>query len=133
VAEFRVYIPSDAAGNCANWPAVWSNGQTWPTDGEIDTYECLSSAASWHLHSDSTGGAADEPGGYPAGSYTGWHTFASDWEPGSVTFYYDGQKVGSHAFTVPSPHYLILDNAAAGDSNPVPSDMQVDYVRVWRH
>jgi hypothetical protein len=55
VVEYRVFIPSDAAGRCANWPAVWSNGQNWPTTGEIDTYECLSSNASWHLHCGRTG------------------------------------------------------------------------------
>src|SRR3954451_7499529 len=71
VVEYRVFIPSDAAGRCANWPAVWSNGQNWPTTGEIDTYECLSGNASWHLHSDLAGKAADGPGANVVGAYTG--------------------------------------------------------------
>jgi beta-glucanase (GH16 family) len=132
VVEYRVFIPSDAAGRCANWPAVWSNGQNWPTTGEIDTYECLSSSASWHLHSDLAGQASDGPGANVVGAYTGWHTFSSNWQPRSVTFYFDGKAVGSHAFTVPSPHYLIMNNASAS-TTPLPADMLVDYVRVWQH
>ncbi|MDQ1630721.1 MAG: Beta-glucan synthesis-associated protein SKN1/KRE6/Sbg1, partial [Frankiaceae bacterium] len=38
----------------------------------------------------------------------------------------------SHAFTVPSPHYLIMNNASAS-TTPLPADMLVDYVRVWQH
>jgi beta-glucanase (GH16 family) len=131
LVEWRAFVPADAAGKCANWPALWSDGQTWPKDGEIDTYECLTNRHSWHLHSSSTGAAADGPGGYPAGTFTGWHTFAANWQPGSVTFYYDGKVVGSHAFTVSSPHYLIMNNAS-GKTTPVAADLKVDYVRVWQ-
>jgi beta-glucanase (GH16 family) len=133
LVEFRAYVPGAAGGGCANWPALWTDGQNWPVDGEIDVYECLSRSASWHLHSDTSGGAGDGPGGWPSGTYTGWHTFAADWEPGSVTFYYDGTNVGSRGYSVTSPNYLILNNAVdSSDAITAPTDVRVDYVRVWR-
>ena len=52
--------------------------------------EGLSGVICWHFH-DPLGG----PGGCDTAITPGWHTFASDWQPGSVTYYYDGQDVGS--------------------------------------
>ena len=50
--------------------------------------EGLSGQACWHFH-DPQGG----PGGCSTATYTGgWHTFGADWEPGSVTYYYDGHR-----------------------------------------
>ena len=63
----------------------------------------------------------------------GWHTFGVDWRPGSLTFYYDGRKVGTQTRGVTgSPHYLILNNAISGSARKVPSTLKVDYVRVWK-
>lgn len=131
--EFRIYVPANAAGQCANWPAAWTNGQTWPADGEIDAYECLSGTSAWHLHSAQSGGAATGPGGYPMLSAGGWHTAAAVWGSTSVTFYYDGKYVGSHAYSVTGPNYLVL-NLGVGDTSKVvaPAEMLVDYVRVWQ-
>lgn len=141
--EFRADIPADPKGGCANWPALWTDGQAWPQDGEIDVYECLgnpsvqgSGDAEWHLHSAASGGAADGPGGGGTGAYTGWHTFGASWGPSSVTFYYDGKSVGSALYTVSSPNYLILNLATgfAGGYTDVPasgSTVDVDWVHVW--
>jgi len=129
--EARVYIPASGP-SIANWPAVWTDGQSWPTTGEDDVMEGLSGQACFHFHSSSGG-----PGACAAGSYTGWHTFASDWEPGSVTYYYDGLQVGQITLGITAaPRYLILDNtvaAAIGGPTVLAADMQVDYVRVWQH
>jgi beta-glucanase (GH16 family) len=76
------------------------------------------------------------PGACASGSYTGWHTFASDWEPGSVTFYYDGVMVGRISTGITSaPMYIILDNTVSSATPWLTraADMQVAYVRVWQH
>lgn len=128
--EFRAFLPAASAGVMANWPAVWSDGQSWPTDGENDTMEGLSGKACYHFPT-----APGNPGGCAAGDFTGWHTFGSDWEPGSVTYYYDGVQVGQITTGITSsPQYLILDNSQGtyGGPTAVPSDMLVDYVRVWQ-
>ncbi len=128
--EARVWLAGDAS--ISDWPAVWADGQTWPQDGELDVLEGLGGSACWHFH-DTRGG----PGGCAGGLFTGgWHTFGADWEPGSVTYYYDGRRVGRIANGITgSPMYLILNLAASGPENALaqaPASLQVDYVRVWR-
>ncbi len=67
----------------------------------------------------------------------GWHTFAADWAPGSVTYYYDGIRLWRDVSGITSaPMYLILDLAVSSTVTPpatVPATMRVDYVRVWKH
>lgn len=127
--ESRIYLPA-AGPDVANWPAFWTDGQNWPTDGELDVMEGLSGQACYHFHSPSGG-----PGGCASGNYTGWHTFGAEWAPGSVKYYYDGVKVGEITSGITSsPMYVILNNAVyASGPTVTPADMQVDYVRVWQH
>jgi len=129
VLEVRVYVPADGT-QIANWPAVWADGQSWPNDGEDDLMEGLNGQACFHFH-DVLGG----PGNCDSKVTPGWHTFASDWQPGSVTYYYDGAKVGSITTGITSaPMYIILDNTVyPGESNITKADsMAVSYVRVWQ-
>src|SRR5579871_5647906 len=77
-------------------------------------------------------------GNCPAGTfYNGWHTFGADWEPRSITYYYDGRIVGTiRSGVTHSPMYLILNNATTHLYQiplHVPADMRVAYVRVWQH
>jgi beta-glucanase (GH16 family) len=130
--EWHVYLPPTASGSStiANWPALWSDGEgTWPATGENDTMEGLSGSACYHFHSSSGG-----PGNCATGNFTGWHTFGSDWEPGSVTYYYDGVKVGQLTNVTSAPQYLIMTNTQGSYGGPtsVPATMLVDYVRVWQ-
>jgi Glycosyl hydrolases family 16 len=129
--EARVWLAAANSGQIANWPAIWADGQAWPTDGELDVFEGLSGQACWHFHNPSGG-----PGGCTAGSFTGaWHTFAADWEPGTVTYYYDGHATGTvNTGTISAPMYLILNNATSTASpTTTPAAMRIDYVRVWQH
>ena len=124
--EARIWLPGSTS--ISDWPAFWADGQSWPTTGEIDAIEGLGGQACAHFHN-SAGG----PGACAAGNYAGgWHTFAADWEPGSLSFYYDGVKIWQDSSGITSaPMYLILNLALnAGDS---PASMLIDYVRVWQH
>ena len=69
-----------------------------------------------------------------------YHDYAVDWEPGSLTFYVDGQAVRNYTGSdVPSqPMYLIINLDAgpyAGDvTQALPNDpMSVDSVAFWQH
>ncbi len=137
--EARVWLPGAPgdAGYVANWPAVWADGQNWPEDGEIDIAEGISGQLCAHFHNaanSSQGLSAGGGSGCPSGIYTGgWHTFAANWEPGIVTYYYDGVDIGSVTSGITSaPMFLVLDYAAGGPTH-VPDTMKVDYVRVWQH
>ncbi|MBW4077365.1 MAG: glycoside hydrolase family 16 protein, partial [Acidobacteria bacterium] len=126
--EARIWLPGTTS--VADWPAFWADGQNWPTDGENDVVEGLAGQAQAHFHN--TAGAQGPISG--AGNFAGgWHTFAADWEPGSVTYYYDGAKIGRITSGITSqPMYLILD-LAVYQSFFTPGSMHVDYVRVWQH
>jgi hypothetical protein len=129
--EARVWLPG--SGAIADWPAVWTDGQNWPTDGELDVLEGLGGDACWHFH-DPAGG----PGACETAPFTGaWHTFGADWEPGTVTYYYDGIPVGTLTSGITAaPMYIILNLAADntyGGPQQAPATMRVDYVRVWQH
>jgi beta-glucanase (GH16 family) len=128
--EARINL-SGTNGKIDNWPAFWADGTgTWPMTGELDVMEGLGGYAAYHFHSLSGG-----PGADVSGNYTGWHTYAADWQPGVVTYYYDGHAVGQITTGITSnPMYLILNDAVGGQGGQAvaPSTMQVDYVRVWQ-
>jgi beta-glucanase (GH16 family) len=131
--QARVYIPP-AGVNLADWPAVITLGQHWPEDGEDDILENLEGTACSHFHSPLNVfeglGTCDE---YLT---PGWHTVASDWEPGSVTWYYDGAEIGKVTEGVTSaPMYLVIVNTVSvkGQAVTKPDTMRVAYVRVWQH
>ena len=133
--EARMRLPGNGMGGVANRPAFWADGQNWPVTGEIDVMEGIGGPAYWHFHW-GTAAAPRQVGGSPAGNYSGWHTFGADWEPGSITYYYDGVKVGRVTANVTSaPMYLIVGYALTKNEGAVrvPSTVSVDYVRVWQH
>jgi hypothetical protein len=95
--------------------------------GEDDVIEALNGSACWHFHDRDS-----ESGGCDAAIKPGWHTVASDWQKGSVTFYYDGRKVGSITSGITSaPMFLLLDNTTRTVS-AISDSMRVQYVRVWQ-
>ena len=136
--EARVWLPSVPGnpGEAADWPGVWLDGQNWPEDGEIDIAEGLGGRVCAHFHgpADPQGIGAGNGTGCPGGTYTdGWHTFAANWEPGIITYYYDGVDIGSVTSGVTSaPMFVVLDYAA-GHPFQAPATMKIDYVRVWQH
>jgi beta-glucanase (GH16 family) len=131
--EARIWLPG--SGSISDWPAFWAVAQSgnWPTDGEIDVLEGLGGQACAHFIN-----AQGKPGFCSTGTFTGgWHTFAADWEPGSITFYYDGIAIWSDTSGITSaPMFLILQLALSTvitSPDTVPATMQVAYVRVWQH
>jgi hypothetical protein len=147
--EFRAWLPANSSGGVANWPDLWTAGQDWPTDGEIDVAEGLYGSLCAHYHGPTDNGEGIGAGGItgcPPGTFTGgWHTFAADWEPGIVTWYYDGQDIGcletsgsacgaTNSTIAGAPMYLLM---SYGSSNAytitAPATARIDYVRVWQH
>jgi beta-glucanase (GH16 family) len=125
-AEARLWTPAGTG----MWPAFWLDGQSWPTDGEIDVLEAYGTDNStYHYHY--PGGA---PGGGTnvAGATAGWHTYAVNWTASTTTWYYDGVQVYSMATQTNSPMYLILNLGLDSSSSAVPATLRADYVRVWQ-
>ena len=138
LVQARVWLPgvSGNPGEVANWPGVWTDGLNWPQDGEIDIAEGINGTVCAHFHDAANPGGIGPGGGSgcPSRNYTnGWHTFAADWEPGKITYYYDGVDIGSVTSGVTSaPMFVILDYAAQAHAQ-TPATMKVAYVRVWQH
>jgi beta-glucanase (GH16 family) len=135
VFEARIWTPAGRG----MWPAFWSDGQIWPNDGEIDTLEAYGTDNSqfhYYYPGGGPGGSANVPG-----ATAGWHTYTTDWEPGIITWYYDGRKVwqltnanlAAGQTISSSPQYLILNLGLNSAQSMSPAALRVDYVRVWQH
>ncbi len=120
------------------WPAFWM--MSMKGGEEIDIMECINDApGQWYgtLHYSGTSGHR-----IPTGTnLADWHTYAVDWSAGYIAWYFDGKEVArTTSSTPPSPHYWMINlqmndgqwGAAADASTPLPADMLVDWVRVWR-
>ncbi len=141
--EARAWVPAGTG----LWSAFWMLPATRQPLPEIDVFETIGEQpdnASAHVHWSSPNGEQQLGQDLATpGLTTGWHTYALDWEPGSLTWYIDGVKrwTVTQPEAVPStPMYLLADLAVGGvftqnptASTPFPSSLKFDYVRVWKH
>lgn len=146
------------------WPAFWmlATANNWPTSGEIDIMEFrgdILNRASGTLHYGNPW-----PGNLNDGSdyfhsvndlHTNFHTYAVEWEPGEIRWYFDNVRFkteiqtpnslnppSNNANTWPwnTPFYFILNQAVGGWFTGVtdPANVtinkgtfEIDYVRVY--
>ncbi|NBM18972.1 ricin-type beta-trefoil lectin domain protein [Streptomyces sp. GC420] len=141
------------------WPAFWMLGHDigdpdvgWPASGEIDIMENVGfepSTVHGTLHGPGYSGSGGIGAAYtlPNGQVfaDGFHTFAVDWAPDSITWSVDGQvyqrrtpaDLGGRTWVFNKPFFLILNLAVGGywpgdpDGTTVfPQQLVVDYVKV---
>lgn len=129
--EARIQFPGNGT-NLYNWPAFWTNGQSWPTNGENDIAEVLSGKMTVNYHSSS---GSHNQGSVPGDWGNSFHTFGLKRNATSADVYFDGVKVKSYPTDDGNaPQYLIL-NVGASSSYPAygtASQLKVDYVRAWQ-
>jgi len=150
--EARVQMPTGQG----LWPAVWMLGDnidtvSWPACGEIDFMETIGSDittnhGSLHMPNDNPTGTYTLPDG---GSFAdAFHVFATEWEPGSVSFYVDGvlyetqtqaQVPNGGTWEFDHPFFLVMNVAVGGQwpgapnaTTQFPQTMKVDWVRVYQ-
>lgn len=160
--EARIKVPSGKGFLPAFWmmPADENLYGQWPKCGEVDIMEVLgdktdTAYGTLHFgepHMQRQGSVQAKDTDYASG----YHTFTCDWEPGSITWYMDGQKYYStdNWFTKKSggeeepypapfnqPFYMILNLAVGGSWPGYPDEdakfddnaqLCVDYVRVYQ-
>ena len=127
------------------FPGFWlmpSGSRSTPP--ELDIMEGIGSADTIQmtLHWAGAGGAdVHSAGRYgPVDYTTGYHVFAVDWEPHSVTWYIDGVERYQVTDTarIPKVPMEILLNLAVGYPRTPPAGvtsatMKVDWIRAWQH
>jgi beta-glucanase (GH16 family) len=139
--EARIQVPKGRG----LWPAWWllPDSRKWPPEIDIMEHKgrlpnrvflTLHEPLPNTWHPKSTGKEWDGP------DFTaGFHTFAVEWQPDVLRWFVDGLE--RHTFAKPTPaqpFYLILNLAVGGHfdgdpdaTTPFPSEMRVDWVRVW--
>ena len=141
VFEIRAKLPAGQG----MWPSFWM----LPADGsappELDIFEVLGDAPStlyMSTHSKVNGNAFGHSDvAQVADTSAGFHTYSVDWEPDTITWYFDGQAMAVEATPVDMhvPMYMIIELAIGGPGSwpgaPADSQMsgtyQVDYVRAY--
>ena len=132
----------------------------WPACGEMDVLERVNAAATpdWNegsIHGTGfTGGNLGTVFNFPSGqTAAGWHTYGMIWTKGSVAYYVDdpahpyityttssisGLSGAVWPFDAGQSNFILINLAVGGDwpgspnaSTPFPSEMLVDYVRVY--
>lgn len=134
VLEARIFLPATAQRGIADWPAVVTFGHVWPRDGEDDVMESLGGLVCAHFHSPGYAPGGNL-GGCDPGLSPGWHIVSADWEPGSVTWYYDGVEIAHADKGITSdPMYIVLVNTVSAKAPAVAraDTLRVSYVRVWQ-
>jgi Glycosyl hydrolases family 16 len=133
VIEWRVYLQG-TGGRVNDWASLYSSAieGNWPEHGENDTMDAWNHGkACWGFQSPGSNG----PTGCSNNDFSnGWHTFATDWQPGEVNYYYDGVKVAQlrpPAANSSTPQFPIMALGARNYGEPSTEDL-VDYVRVWQ-
>ncbi|MGI5226154.1 RICIN domain-containing protein [Actinoallomurus sp. CA-142502] len=149
--ETRMKIPRGQG----MWPAFWLLGtgnQGWPGNGEIDVMENVGfepGTVHGTIHGPGYSGSGGIGAGYtlPGGQAfaDGFHTFAIDWSPNTITWSVDGTPyetrtpadLGGDKWVFDHPFYIIMNLAVGGywpgdpdGSTPFPAQLVVDYVHV---
>ncbi|MCR5417707.1 MAG: family 16 glycosylhydrolase [Lachnospiraceae bacterium] len=162
--EARISLPETKGA----WPAFWMLPEStsiygnWPVSGEIDIMETVGAGVNGNQACGTLHWGAPEHvykgSGYVdlSSNFSYFHTYAIDWEPGKITWYYDGQEINNLtnwkgqipgtsdalSFDAPfdEPFYMLLNLAVdsgqfGGATNKATFEdainMYVDYVRVY--
>ncbi len=147
--EARIKLPSGQG----LWPAFWMLGSIistvgWPKSGEIDIMERvnLNPYVNGTVHWDA-GGHAEF--GRVSGNldFSQFHVYSIEWDSKYIRWFVDGQQFNEfyiengtgNTEEFQRPFFLLLNLAVGGNwpgspnnSTPFPSQMLVDYVRVYQ-
>jgi beta-glucanase (GH16 family) len=159
--EFRAQVPEAQGFWPAAWLLGNNIATVnWPACGEMDVLERVNAVATpdWNegsIHGTGfTGGNIGTVYNFPSGqTAAGWHTYGMIWSKGSVAYYVDDPTQPYATYTPSSiaslsgtvwpydsgqSNYIILNLAIGGSwpgppnsTTPFPSQMLVDYVRIY--
>ncbi len=147
--EARIKLPTGQG----LWPAFWMLGANnpsvgWPYCGEIDIMEHVNNSSVVHgtVHWDANGYASY---GNVSGNidFSQFHVYSIEWDANYIRWFVDGIQFNEILITngtgnteeFQKPFFILLNLAVGGNwpgspnsSTPFPSQMLVDYVRVYQ-
>ena len=148
--EAKIALPK---GN-GIWPAFWMLGRNidqvgWPACGEIDILETINTENKVYstCHWQSNGGHAQYGLNSKNFDVTKFHTYSLEWDSNYIRTFVDGTKFYEMKITggtgntgaLHNKFFLILNVAVGGnwpgfsvDSKQLPTEMPVDYIRVYQ-
>jgi hypothetical protein len=135
--ESRVYFSGSDTQPIYNWPAAWTSGHQWPSNGEHDYAEGLDRlTANYHTLSSSGVHVANNSGVIPGTWHNAFHTYGVHRKATSADVYWDGRLIRSYPTSdAGGGHTLIFNIGRYSSHAPVlgpAGAMKVDYVRVWK-
>lgn len=132
--EMRAKFP---AGDSQYHPVLilWPSDEDWPQGGEVDFAETTSASddVSFFLHYSSSN---QQKYAKKNIDITQWHNYAVEWVDGRITGYIDGEKwfESTDQKTLPpgQMHPTIQLDYFPDGGSPKPSEMYVDYMRIYK-
>jgi beta-glucanase (GH16 family) len=150
--KIRMMARIKLASGYGMWPAFWSYGDPWPTQGEIDIIEArgqepftyytnyfYGTETNKNLVTNATSTINSS-----ASLQTCWHVYELVWDQTALKFYLDGilvdTKTGGYVAELFGKQEKIVLNLAVGGNffsrlitrNIVAGTMEIDWVRVYR-
>jgi beta-glucanase (GH16 family) len=134
--EARMQMPAGDGALGAFW--LLPESGSWPP--ELDVAEVIGAAPNTLVNTLHDSGAPDPHWTDVADMTQGFHTYAVDWEPDKITWYFDGQETFETPTTASmnQPMYVVLSTHSGlpgswpGSPDPsLVSQMKVDYVHVY--
>jgi beta-glucanase (GH16 family) len=143
-AEIRAKLPRGAG----MWPAFWlvQANRQWPPEIDIMEWQGVdptTDVVTTHWK-DVAGNHQQSSTGVNTGInlWQAYHTYAADWEPNAITWYFDGKPI--KRFTqkrwIPDKPMVVIANLAIGGwekgqltphPNDFPATFAIDYIRIW--
>lgn len=136
--EARVYFPGNDSQPVFNFPAAWTSGHSWPSNGEHDYAEGLSGrlTANYHYGANWDNHVANNSGPIAGTWHNAFHTYGVHRKAHSADVYWDGKLIRSYSTSDAGGPHTILFNVGKSNTRAVVTGaagaLKVDYVRVWR-
>jgi hypothetical protein len=134
--RYSVRFKADSlAGFKTAW-LLWPDSGVWPRDGEIDFPEGgLAELIYGALHYARPDGSDAFDIHESAVDYASWHVATTEWSPGRIEFFLDGQSLGVSTTGVPSwPMHLVLQTESCLPDCPLPETqghVYLDWISIW--
>jgi hypothetical protein len=131
--EVRFLVEPGLTDWASAW-LLWPDDDGWPDHGEMDWPEGgLTGTMKGNMHYANPDGGQDQFDSGVAFA-SGWHTATTEWLPGSVTYYLDGDVIGTSTEQVSTyPMHWVLQSETSYGAKPTTSGhIKIDWAVIYK-